>query len=107
MSSRGALADGNETSIRLMGAADAELPGAVTNEISLPAALSVDSVAFEKAKNGLETANYNRTIGRETGLSNADTARENAAENRANNSRSEDRSDGTDRPDPQGPPGGA
>ena len=89
--------DSAESTIRLMGAAEAELPDAVTNEISLPAALADDSVAVEKAAKGLEKANENQQR-RETGLAQADEARERgsemadeAKENRENRGRSEDR----------------
>ena len=113
MSSSGAWADEHETTIRLMSAADAELPAAVTKEISLPDALAVNSVAVEKALRGLKTANENRTSGREAGLSKAEAARESAAEmadgaaeTRENNGRSGDHPDRPDRPEPQGPPEG-
>ncbi len=110
MSSNGAWADENETTIRLMGAADDALPGAVTKEISLPDAFAEDSVAVENATRGLATANENRTR-RETGLSTAEEARERAAEmadgaaeTRENNGRG-DRPDPPGRPGPPGPPG--
>ena len=118
MSGSGAWADVNETTIRLMGAADDELPVAVTNEISLPAALSVNSVAGDKAvagvkaKDGLETANENRMKRR---LETAELARDSAAEmaygaaeSRDNNDRSGGRPDPPEHPGttPE-PPGGA
>ena len=113
MSGSGAWADEHETTIRLMGAADAELPGAVTKELSLPDTLAEDSAAIVNAARGLKTANENRTRRRESGLSKAEAAREHAAEmadgaaeNRENNGRSGDRSNPPDRPEPQGPPGG-
>lgn len=97
--------DEAEATIRLMGAAEAELPDAVTKEISLPEALSEDSAAVENAAKGLESANQNRER-REQGLSRADEAREYGAEmadeardNRESRGRSEDR------PEPPGPPG--
>ena len=113
MSNSGAWAEEHETTIRLMGAADAELPGAVTKEIALPDALAEDSMAVAKAARGLETANEKRMSRREAGLSKAEAAREHAAEmadgaaeNRENNGRSGDRPDRPDRPQPPGPPGG-
>jgi hypothetical protein len=114
MSGSGAWADDHETTIRLMGAADAELPDAVTKEISLPDALAEDSAAVANAARGLETANENRMTRRDNGLSTAEAARERAAEmsdgaaeNRENNGRSGERPDRPDRPEPAGPPGGA
>ncbi len=113
MSSSGAWADEHETTIRLMGPADAEFPGAVTKEISLPDALAENSMAVAEAARGLEMANEKRTSGREAGLSKADAAREDAAEmadgaaeNRQNDGRG-DRPDPPNRPEPQGPPGDA
>lgn len=97
-----------ELTIRLMGAADAELPEAVTKEISLPEAVTEDSAAVENAAKGLETANENR-MRREKGLERADEARERGAEmadeaqdNRENRGRSEDHPQPPDQP---GPPG--
>ena len=96
--------DEAESTIRLMGAAEAELPGAVTKEISLPQSLAEDSAAVEKAARGLEKAKENRER-REEGLSRADEAREHGAEmadeardNRENRGRSKDR------PEPPNPP---
>ncbi len=101
-----------EATIRLMGAADAVLPDAVINDISLPEAAE-DSEAVENAAFGLETANANR-IRREAGLTTADEARENGAEmaeeameNRESRGRSEDRPDVPEPPTPPGPPGDA
>ena len=98
-----------------MGAAEAELPDAVTKEISLPDSFSEDSAAAENAARGLEQANRNR-MRREEGLSKADDAREHGAdmaeqakENRENRGRSEDRPERPEVPEtpgPQGPPGG-
>ena len=95
-----ALADDGteaEATIRLMGAADADLPDAVTKEITLPAAVTEDSAAVDNAKRGMDTANENRQR-REKGLSTADEAREcgadmagEARDNRDNRGRSEDR----------------
>ena len=103
--------DPAEATIRLMGAAEAELPEAVTNEIKLPAAAIENSAAVENAARGLQKAQENRDR-RENGLSRADEAREHGAEmaeearqNRENRGRFEDRPTPPDRPDPpQGPP---
>lgn len=100
--------DPAETTIRLMGMAEAELPEAVTKEIKLPPAAMENSAAVEKAERGLATADENRDR-RENGLSRADEAREHgqamadeAAKNRENRGRSDDR---PNRPDPpNGPP---
>jgi hypothetical protein len=103
-------ADGDEaeSTIRLMGAAEAELPDAVTKEITLPEVVAVDSAAVENAERGLETANENRQR-REEGLSQADEARERGADmagdaqdSRENRGRSEDRPEPPANP---GPPG--
>lgn len=98
-----------EATIRLMGAADAELPDAVTKEISLPEGLAEDSAAVDTIAKGLEKANANRTR-REEGLNRADEARENSADiaeeaqqNRESRGRSDDR---PEPPGPQGPPPG-
>lgn len=89
--------DEAESTIRLMGAAEAELPDAVTKEISLPAAVTEDSAAVEKAARGHDKAIENRQR-QEKGLSQADEARErgsdradDAHDNRENRGRSEDR----------------
>lgn len=100
-------ADGSEAelTIRLMGTAEAELPDAVTKEITLPEAVAEDSAAVEKAARGMDAANDNRQR-RETGLLQADEARERGADmageaqdNRESRGRSEDR------PDPPADPG--
>ncbi len=89
--------DEAESTIRLMGAAEAELPEAVTKEITLPKAVAEDPAAVNSAESRLETANENRQR-REKGLSQADEARERgsdradeAHDNRENRGRSEDR----------------
>ena len=99
--------DSAESTIRLMGAAEAELPDAVTNKISLPAALADDSVAVEKAAKGLEKANENQQRREKTGLARADEARERGAEmaqeakdNRDSRGRSEERPDPPPNPGP-------
>jgi len=98
-----------ESTIRLMGAAEAELPEAVTKVITLPAAVAVDTAAVESAvrARGLTTANDNRQ-GREDGLAQADEARERNADmaneaqgNRENRGRSKDRRE----PGPPADPG--
>jgi len=95
-----------ETTIRLMGAAEAELPDAVTREIALPESAPVDTAAVEKAASGLATANEKQAR-RENGLETADAAKDrgaemadNASENRENRGRSEDNRQN----DPPGPP---
>jgi hypothetical protein len=100
-----------EATIRLMGAAEAELPDAVTKEITLPDSVSEDSAAVENAARGLETANENR-LRREDGLATADEARERGAEmaedameNRESRGRSDDLPDRPDVPEPPTPPG--
>ena len=104
-------ADPAESTIRLMGAAEADLPEAVTKEIKLPPAAIENSAAVEKAERGSQTANENRER-RENGLSRADEAREHGAEmaeeakkNRENRGRFEDRPTPPERPEPpRGPP---
>lgn len=98
--------DPAETTIRLMGVAEAELPEAVTKEIMLPPAAMENSAAVENAERGLQKAGENRDRG-ENGLSRADEARERsdamvdeAAQNRENRGRSDDR------PSPPEPPNG-
>jgi hypothetical protein len=98
--------DNAESTIRLMGVAEAMLPNAVTKEIALPAALMEDSVAVENAAEGLETVNENRQR-RESGLTQADEARERGSEmadeakdNRQNSGRSEDRPEPPPNPGP-------
>jgi len=71
--------DDAETTIRLMGEAEAELPDAVTRDIVLPDAAGEDSEAVENARRGLETANENRAR-REHGLATASEARDRAAD---------------------------
>jgi hypothetical protein len=96
--------DEAESTIRLMGAAEAELPEAVTKEITLPPAAVEDSAAVENAKRGLYNAN-GKGQGREKSLSQADEARESgsdradeAHDNRENRRRSEDRPEQPDNP---------
>ena len=98
--------DPAETTIRLMGVAEAELPEAVTKEIKLPPAAIENSAAIKNAEHELATADENRDR-RENGLSRADEAREHgeamadeAAQNRENRGRSDDR------PNPPEPPNG-
>ncbi|MEX2496231.1 MAG: hypothetical protein WD448_09095 [Woeseia sp.] len=67
-----------EGTIRLMGHAEAELPDAVTKEITLPVHVVEDREAVDASAEGLATANEARQR-RETGLGIAAEARENAA----------------------------
>jgi len=101
-------ADGDEaeSTIRLMGAAEANLPEAVTKNITLPAAVAEDTAAVEKAVSGLANADENKQR-REKGLSQADDARERGAEitdeaqdNRESRGRSEDRPEPPNNPGP-------
>ena len=104
-------ADDAEATIRLMGNAEAELPDAVTREITLPehllAADPEDRVAtVEKAEKGLEKANE-RNMHRDKGQDQAAEARERssemkekAKENQENRGRSEDHPT-----PPEAPPG--
>jgi len=104
-------ADPAESTIRLMGVAEAELPEAVTKEIKLPPAAIENSAAVERAERGSDKANENRDR-REKGLSRADEAREHGAEmadkakkNRENRGRFEDHPTPPERPEPpKGPP---
>ena len=106
-----------ESTIRLMGASEAELPDAVTKDIKLPPSLQVNEQAVENANRGQQQAQENRDR-REQGLSKADEAREKgneiseqAKQNRENRGRFDNppgRPDGPPgRPDrPRGPPQG-
>ena len=102
--------DDGEATIRLMGAAEAELPEAVTKQITIPTHLMKASTdqqrAVEKAEKGLDKAEERHERREEKGLQQADEARdrgvemsENARENRDNRGRSEDRPE-----KPEGPP---
>lgn len=97
--------DEAESTIRLMGAAEAELPEAVTKEIKLPEAVAEDSAAVDNAARGVDNANENRQR-REKGLSQADEARERGADmaDEARNNR-ENRGRSEDRPEPPVDPG--
>lgn len=93
-----------ETTIRLMGNAEAELPSAVTDPIALPESVPEDSAAVENAQEGIDTANANRAR-REAGLTTADEAREKGAqmaEDAMQNRESRGRSG--DLPEPPAPP---
>lgn len=96
--------DEAESTIRLMDAAEAELPDAVTKEITLPDAVGEDAAAVEKAARGLDKANE-KAERREKGLNRADEAREQGAEmaDEARDKR-ENRGRSEDRPDPPNPP---
>jgi len=100
VSGTGWTADDAEATIRLMGVAEAELPDAVTKQITLPEHLLLETedqvAAVEKAEKGLAKANE-RHARREQGQDRAAEAREHAAEmkekakeNRENRGRSED-----------------
>ena len=96
--------DPAEATIRLMSNVEAQLPEAVTKEITLPPAALENPVAVENAARGLERAQENRER-RENGLSRADEAREHGAE-RAEEARQnrENRGRFEDRPNPPDPP---
>jgi len=108
-------ADEMEATMRLMGKAEAELPGAVTKDITLPESLltkNSNSPAVENSADGHQSAKDAREH-REQGLTNADQARqrgaemsENAKEDRENQGRSEDQPDPPGPPENPGPPGG-
>ena len=111
-SSVGWAADSDgEATIRLMGAAEASLPAAVTKEITLPAHLFEESAqqqakAVEKAAKGLEKANE-RNAHREQGQLQAEAARDRANDmNEKANDNRESRGRSEDRPTPpDSPPG--
>ena len=110
-SGSGLASDDAEATIRLMGRAEAELPDAVTKEITLPAHLLAakpeDQVAaVEKAEKGLAKA-YERHAHRDQGQDQAADARERGAEmkEKANEDReNQGRSDDHPTP-PEAPPG--
>ena len=103
--------DGAEATIRLMGAAEAELPEAVTKQITLPRDLILkgdDQVTTVTKAKGLDKANERvENEKRKEGLAKAESARERGAdltekakEVRENQSRAkEDRPDPPTRPD--------
>ena len=62
--------DPAEATIRLMGAAEAELPEVVTKEIKLPPAAVENATAVKNAESGLQKARENRDR-RENGLQRA------------------------------------
>jgi len=111
VSGTGWAADDAEATIRLMGVAEAELPDAVTKQITLPEHLLLETedqvAAVEKAEKGLAKANERNEHGNK-GQERAAEAREHAAEmqekakeNRKHRGRSKD-----DRPTPpETPPG--
>ena len=106
-----------ESTIRLMGAAEADKPDAVTKDIRLPPSLGENSRAVENASRGQQRAQENRER-REQGLKKADEAREKgneiseqARQNRENRGRFNEppgRPDGPPGPPdrPRGPPQG-
>ena len=106
--------DGAEATIRLMGTAEAELPDAVTKQISLPDHLLLEEqdqvTAVDKAKQGHDKANE-RHEKRNSGLTKADSVREQGAElsekaneARENKGRSDERPEPPNRPDNPGRP---
>jgi len=112
-----AEADDAEATIRLMGAAEAELPDAVTKEITLPQHLldankEDQHTAVENSAKGLKTANEKRD--KEDGNNASEQAQEardrgqemsdKAKENRENRGRSDDRPDPPGRPENPGRP---
>ncbi|HUG98506.1 MAG TPA: hypothetical protein VMQ83_04990 [Gammaproteobacteria bacterium] len=103
--------DNGEATIQLIGDAEAELPDAVTDEITLPASVPEDSAAVVNAQHGLDRANENRAR-REFGLATAEEARERGAgmaeeamKNRETRGRSENLPATPDVPNRRGPPG--
>ena len=110
-SGSGWAADDAEATIRLMGKAEAELPDAVTRQITLPEHLlavdPADQVAtVEKAEKGLAKANE-RNDRRDKGQDQAAAARENAAEMKEKaKEKRENRGRSDERPTPpETPPG--
>lgn len=109
-SGSGWAADDAEATIRLMGKAEAELPDAVTKEITLPEHLLLETedqvAAVEKAAEGLAKA-HERHARREAGQDNAAEARERGAEmsEKAKDNR-EYRGRSDDHPEPPEPPPG-
>ena len=108
-SGSGWAADDAEATIRLMGKAEAELPDAVTREITLPEhLLAIDTedklATVEKAEKGLAKANE-RNDHRDQGQDQATEAREHAADmqEKAKDSR-DNRGRSDDRPTPPTPP---
>jgi len=103
-------ADELDATMRLMGNAEAQLPEAVINPISMPDHLEEDSAAAVNSESGHLQANEARKR-REQGLATADAAQdmaEAAKETRENHGRSEDLPDPPNRPEvpnPGGPPG--
>jgi len=105
--------DDTEVTIRLMGAAEAELPDAVLHSVVLPGELSINAKAVEKAQaaekaqHGMDTAS-NPPSNRDEAMEKAAEARSKGAEmseaaqdNRENHGRSDER---PNPPDPGGPP---
>lgn len=95
--------DDAEATIRLMGAAEAELPDVVMNEITLPTSAKPNAAAVEK----LEAALAHAGPGNLPEQSNAEEALQHAKEAAANaRSNREDRGRGNDMPGrPDGVPG--
>jgi hypothetical protein len=100
--------DNMEATMRLMGKAEAELPDAITNEITLPDAVldkDPESPAVDASKSGLDKANEHWPFA-DDAINNAAGMAEQAQENRETRGRSEDRPEPPDVPDPPGQPGG-
>lgn len=93
-----------KATIRLMGDAADNLPGAVTKEIRLPENLPAESAAASNDQRGRDTANSNRLEGNQ-GIDQAEAAHDRgAAMAEAAQDNRETRGRSGDRPDPPGPP---
>lgn len=93
-----------KATIRLMGDAADNLPGAVTKEIKLPEALPENSAAVVNGQSGRDTANRNRLEGNQ-GIAQAEASRDKgAAMADAAQDNRETRGRSGDRPDPPAPP---
>jgi hypothetical protein len=101
--------DDAEATIRLMGAAEATLPDAVMNEITLPGAARPNAAAVQRLEQALAHAgpgNRPQQSRADEALQNAKSASENARDNREDRGRSEDApGHAEDRPG-NGPPDG-
>jgi len=108
--------DETEVTIRLMGAAEADLPEAAMHSVVLPGEMTLNTKAVEKAQSiekaqfGLDTAS-NPPSNRDEALEKAAEARskgaemsEAAQESRENHGRSEDRPEPPNQPQDPGPP---
>ena len=98
--------DPSEATIRLMDRADAELPDAVTNNISLPEALPAD--AADEATDAIMNAEARRAEGiakAESALERIGDMLDTALENVEDRGRSDERPEPPIDPPPGGPPG--